>query len=122
MLKETLLKFFNLDGLINNATGYLEARIELVKLELKDDLARVISSIAVLAAIALLLFLFFLFISFTVAFVLADSLGMYPAFAIVGGFYFLLTVVLLIFKDSISNKIETGIKKSIKAKQNESGD
>jgi len=122
MLKETLLKFFNLDGLINNATGYLEARIELVKLELKDDLARVISSIAVLAAIALLLFLFFLFISFTVAFVLADSLGMYTAFAIVAGFYFLLTVVLLIFKDSISNKIETGIKKSIKAKQNESGD
>ena len=122
MLKDTLLKFFKLDGLINSLTGYVEARLELVKHELKEDLARGISGIALLLVLALLLFLFILFMSFSLAFVIAQSLGMYIAFAIVGGFYLILTLLVLIFKKPISNKIQQEIKESINKKENESAD
>ena len=122
MLKETLLKFLKLDGLIESISGYVETRLEIVKLELKEDLAHGIAGIAILLVVALLLFLFILFISIAVAFVLAKSMGTHIAFAVVGGFYLLLMAVMLIFRKPITEKIENEIKESINRKKNESAD
>lgn len=117
MLKETLLKFFKLDGLIENLSGYLETRIELLKLELKEDIARAMAKVAIVALIVVFLTLFIIFISVAVAYVLAESVGTYGGFGIVGGVYFLLILILIFFREPISHKIELEIKKSFKKKQ-----
>ena len=122
MLKDTLLKVFKLDGLVNSVSGYVEARLELVKYELKEDMARGVAGISILMLIALLMFLFFLFVSFSIAFVLAQYVGTTIAFALVGAFYFLLTIGILIFKKPIKHKIEQQIKESINKKSHDLAD
>jgi len=117
MLKETLLKFFKLDGLIGNLSGYVETRIELLKYEIKEDLARAMAKVSVVALIVVFLTLFIIFLSVAVAYVLAESVGTYGGFGIVGGFYFILMVALIFFRDQISHKIELEIKKTFKKKQ-----
>jgi hypothetical protein len=117
MLKETLLKFFKLDGLIGNLSGYIETRLELLKYEIKEDLARAMAKVAVVAVIVVFLTLFIIFLSVAVAYLLAESVGTYGGFGIVGGFYFGMMVALIFFRDQISHKIELEIKKSFKQKQ-----
>ncbi|MBX2960998.1 MAG: phage holin family protein [Cyclobacteriaceae bacterium] len=123
MIKETLLRFFKLDGFINHLSEYVETRIELLKYELKEDIARAMAKIAIAALIVLFLTLFIIFISVAVAYVLAESVGTYGGFGIVGGVYFLLMLLIIIFRDNISAKLESEIKKSFKHKhQNHEGD
>lgn len=122
MLKDTLLKVFKLDGLINSVSGYVEARLELVKYELKEDMARGVAGISILLVVALLLFLFFLFISFSVAFILAQYVGTTTAFALVAAFYFVLTLTIFIFKKPIKKRIEEEIKESINKKSHDTAD
>lgn len=117
MLKETLLKFFKLDGLIDNLSGYIETRIELLKYEVKEDIARAMAKVAIVALIVVFLTLFIIFISIAVAFVLAESIGTYGGFGIVAGFYLVLMLILVFFREPISHKIELEIKKSFRKKQ-----
>lgn len=119
MLKETLLKFFKLEGLINNLTGYIETRIELVKYELKEDIARAMAKIAIVMVIALFFTLFLLFISITAAYVLAKWVGVYGGFGIIAGVYLALLLVVVFFRDAISHKIESEIKKTLRHKKHQ---
>jgi uncharacterized membrane protein YqjE len=123
MLKETLLKFFKLEGLINNLTGYIETRLELVKYELKEDIARAMAKIAIVMVIALFFTLFLLFVSVTAAYLLAELVGVYGGFGIVAGVYLALLLVVIFFREPISHKIEFEIKKTLKHKhQQHEGD
>lgn len=106
MLKEALLKFLNLEGLINNFTGYLETRVELLKIEVKEDLARVAAQFIVTTAITLTGLFFLLFISVAVAYWLGKSLGMIAGFAIVAGFHILMSVILFLLRKNITQEIE----------------
>ncbi|MCU0399102.1 MAG: phage holin family protein [Cyclobacteriaceae bacterium] len=123
MLKETLLKFFKLDGLLNHLNEYIETRIELVKYELKDDLARIITRMALVLILALFLTLCILFFSFSLAYILADYVGVYGGFAIVGGAYLFLIILIVVFRKSLSEVLEKEIKKTLhKQKHDEAGD
>lgn len=122
MIKETLLKFFKLDGLVNNLSSYVETRIALVKYELKEELSHTFARIAIGFIFALLLTLFLFFSSLSVAYILAESIGRIGAFGVVAGFYLLLMVLLYLFKNSISSNIENEIKKTITSKHDETGD
>jgi uncharacterized membrane protein YqjE len=113
MLKDTLLKLFKLDGLINSLTGYVETRLELLKYEIKEDLAKAISRLMVVLLMALLFTFFLLFISVSVAFWIGDALGIMAGFGIVAGIYFVLMLAILVFRDSINKSIEEKIKKNI---------
>lgn len=113
MLKDTLLKFFKLDGLVNNLTGYVETRIELMKYEIKEDMAKAIARLS-LVLLALLFFTFFLlFISVSVAVKIGESLGTFAGFGIVAGFYFLLMLIIILFRKPISHSLEEKIKTNI---------
>ena len=48
MIKETILKLLKLDSLVDNLTGYFEGRIELMKYEIKEDLARGLAKVSLL--------------------------------------------------------------------------
>lgn len=109
MLKESLLKLFKIDGLISHLTGYVETRIELLKLEIKEDLAMGMARVMVVLSIALMFSLFMLLISVAVAFRLAETLGNFAGFSIVAGVYLLMMITLLAFRKPITQSLEKQI-------------
>jgi uncharacterized membrane protein YqjE len=113
MIKETILKFLKLDGLMSSVTGYLEGRIELAKYELKEDLARGLAKVSILMLGALLFAFFLIFISVAVAFKLSESMGEFNGFGIVAAFYLLLLAGIVLFRNAISKRLEKKIKNLI---------
>jgi uncharacterized membrane protein YqjE len=122
MLKETLLKFFKLDGLVNSLNEYIETRIELIKYELKDDFARVTSRIALILIMMLFFTLFIFLISISLAHALSQHVSIQGSYAIVASFYLLLIIVIFIFKKPINRLLEKEIKKILHKHDEHTGD
>ena len=106
MFKDSILKLLKLDGIIENVTGYVEARIELLKLDIKEDLARGLAKVAVYVVLALAFMVSLSLISMAIAFKIGETLGNFAGFGIVSGVYFLFGLVLFLFQDSITTSIE----------------
>jgi len=106
MWKESILKLLKLDGLISNLTGYVETRLELIKLEIREDIARSVARLTVLVVVIAVLSLFILFFSVSVALLIGEHLGYFEGFAIVAGFYLLLTVMIVVLRSSVSSALE----------------
>ena len=66
---------FNLDNLVSNITGYFEAKIELVKLDIQDRISDIVSGIAHLFVLILVLFLVVLFTGMALGFGLGSLLN-----------------------------------------------
>jgi hypothetical protein len=114
VFKEGIAKFLKLDSLMENVTGYVETRIEILKYDLKEDLSRALSKISVFAIILLSALFFLFFISAGIALEIATHLGYFAGFGIVGGIYVLTAVVIYAQRVSISKKFEQQIKEVIK--------
>jgi hypothetical protein len=117
VFKESILKLLKLDGLIENVTGYVEARIELLKLDIKEDLAHGLAKVAVYVVLALAFMIALLLFSMAVAFKIGDSLGNFAGFGIVAGAYFLIGLILLLFQESISATLEKKVKELMTKKK-----
>lgn len=113
MLKDALLKLFKLDGLVNTLTGYVETRIELLKYEIKEDMAKAIARLSLVLLTAMFFTFFMLFFSVSVAIKIGEALGTFAGFGIVAGFYLLLMLIIIIFRSSISKSLEEKIKEHI---------
>lgn len=116
MLKDTLLKLFKLDGLVNNLTGYVETRIELLKYEIKEDMARAIAKVSILLLLAVFFIFFLLFASAAVAHKIGESLGSFAGYAIVAGFYLALLLLIVLLREPISKSLEKKLKNIITQK------
>lgn len=116
MLKETLLKYFKLDGLVNNLTGYIESRIELMKYEVKEDMAKAISKVSILLLLAVFFVFFLLFASAAVAHKIGESLGSFAGYGIVASFYLTMLLLIVILREPISKSVEKKIKNTIMQK------
>lgn len=110
MFKDSILKLLKLDGIIENVTGYVEARIELLKLDIKEDLARGLAKVAVYVVLALAFMVALSLFSMAIAFKIGETLGNFAGFGIVAGVYFLFGLILLLFQDAISASIEKKVK------------
>lgn len=117
MLKESILKMLKLDNLISNVTGYVETRIELMKLEVKEDLAKAIAKIALFIIIGFIITLFVLLISMAIAYKIGESTGVFGGFAIVAGFYFILALALILGRDTVRNTLEKRLSENLKQKK-----
>jgi len=106
VLKESLLKFLKLDNLIDSLTGYVESRVELLKIEIKEEVAKSLSKALVLAVFLAVITLFVLMVSFAAAFKIAESQGASAGFAIVGSFYLIFGLALYVFRNAITEKLE----------------
>jgi uncharacterized membrane protein YqjE len=106
MIKNSILKFLKLDSLLQNVTGFVETKVELMKLEIKEDLAKGLSRVAVFFAVGFTVLLFIVFLSIAVAFMLGESLGTFGGFAVVAGFYLLLALVTLLSREALYEKLE----------------
>jgi hypothetical protein len=110
MLKETILKFLKLDGLVNNLTGYIETRIELMKYEVKEDMARAVSKISIILLLSVFFLFFLLFASAAVAHKIGESLGSFAGYSIVAGFYLALLLIIVLLREPLGNRVEKKIK------------
>lgn len=117
MLKDSILKFLKLDSLIENLTGYVETRIELTKMEIREDLARGLSKFLLFILLGAVFALFIILISIAVAHLIAKSTGPFGGFAIVAGFYLLLGLLLFAFRGAIIVKLQDQLVQIMKKKK-----
>jgi uncharacterized membrane protein len=117
MLKDFLVKILKLENLLSNLTGYLETRIELLKIEIREDVARALAKVSILVMLMFVVFLFVLFTSMAIAYQIGISLGMVAGFGIVAGFYLLMVLILYIFREGISKRIEKQVKENVRLKK-----
>ena len=118
MLKDTILKFLKLDSLVENMTGYVEARIELMKVEMKEEVAKVLAKALIFVVLTAVFTLFILLISMAAAYKIGESLGTFGGFAVVAGFYLLIGVLVFLLRDSIAEKIDVRLQEIMKKKGN----
>jgi uncharacterized membrane protein YqjE len=117
VLKDSILKFLKLDSLIENLTGYVETRIELTKMEIREDLARGLSKFLLFILLGVVLTLFVVLISIAVAHLIARSTGTVGGFAIVAGFYLLLGLLIFAFRGAIVEKLQDQLVHIMKKKK-----
>ena len=106
MFKDTISKFFKVDSLLSNLAGYVESRVELLKIEIKEDLAKNLALAVVYLFIAFILALFLTFLSIALALVLGQALGNFTGFLIVAGAYLLAGLILLLTRERLISKLE----------------
>lgn len=106
MLKDTVLKFLKLDGFIESLTGYVETRVELLKMEVREDIAKALAKLSLFFVLAFSFVIFLVFISIALALWIGESLGLVLGFAIVAAVYLLITLTCLLFKKPISKNLE----------------
>jgi hypothetical protein len=117
MLKDTLLKFFKLDGLASNFTAYVETRVELLKLEIKEDIAKALAKVIVFILMAFVFTLFVFFISTAAAYKLGEFVGPFGGFSIVAGMYLIIGLIVFLMRDTISKAIEKQVLDATKKKK-----
>ena len=97
--KSKLFKFLRIDAIIENLTGLIEARMELAKLEIKEEVAKAGARIIAGVVLAFLLVMIIIFMSITLATWLNYLLeSVFFGYLIVTGFYLLVLVLLIAFK------------------------
>jgi uncharacterized membrane protein YqjE len=116
-ISETILKFLRLDGFVSNLTGYVEARIELLKTEIREDIGKALSRAMVSIALFLVGFLFLIFFSLGLAhFINRYFEDTFIGFWAVAGIYGFIFLLVLIFKDRIFASFEAHFKELTKRK------
>lgn len=114
-IKETIFKLLRIDNLVDNISGYVETRVKILKIEIKEDVARVLSKGLVSGSMIIigLIFLFFISIGF------AQFLNIYfedsfKGYLIVAGIYLVILIVFLIFRKTIDKKFQRYFSEMIK--------
>jgi hypothetical protein len=94
-----------LEALTDSLKEYADTNYELIKLEVIDHSSTIVSGIITSLIIILIVVLSAFFGSMYLAYYLSDLLGInYIGFAIVGGFYLLLAIIIYLCKKSLIEK------------------
>lgn len=111
----SIFKLFRLDSLINSLTGYIETRVELLKIEVREEVVKVVSYGLMIAVCALLATLFLIFISIGLANYISEQYGTsFTGYWIVGGAYALICLIIIFFRQPIGLFIENHLKEQAK--------
>ena len=117
-LKETIFKFLRFDGIIDSLSGYVEARIELVKIEIREEVAKVIAKAMILAVVFFFALMFIFFFSVALAhFLNRYFTESYIGYGIVAGIYLLGFLVFMIFRKGILKNFEHKLAEAIKHRE-----
>ena len=116
-LKDKFFKLLHLDNLVENISGYVEKRLELYKLEITEDLVKVLSKVLNYCLVAILGIFCLMFFSIGLAHFLnrffADATAGYW---IVAGIYTLALLIFVLFRKSIDRNFENHFLNMIKRK------
>lgn len=103
---------------MESLTGYVEARIELLKIEIREDVAKVLASALMILIVALLALIFLLFTSIGLAHYLNTFFEKPQAgYWIVAGIYGAPCLIFVLFRKSIGHSMETHLMKMINSKK-----
>ncbi|MFM7854398.1 MAG: phage holin family protein [Flammeovirgaceae bacterium] len=117
-IKGTLIKFFKLDNFVNHLSGYIDTQVALVKLEVREEVARLLARSLVLAVFLLLAFLFLIFFSIGLAqYINSFFENSFVGYWLVSAIYGLPCIAFWLFKKVISKKIEDQFNEIIKQKE-----
>ena len=117
-LKDIIFKFLRLDGVFSSLSGYVEARVELLKIEIKEDIAKVIASAMIFAVIFFFATMFLIFFSIGLAQFLNRYFNeMYVGYWIVAGLYLVGFLIFMIFRKTILKKFEIQLANIIKQRE-----
>ena len=83
---------------------YIGVRSEHLKLDVIEKTVRLLTVMTITVVFFLLLAIALIYLSFASAFALASSIGMPLAFCAVGGAYFLLLIVFILFRKQLIEK------------------
>jgi len=103
MLGSSILKLLKLDSLFESLSAYVEARIALIKLEIKEEIAGVIARALVALMLLFTFSMFFIFLNLGVALYINSLFPEYPfmGFILVSAFYLLILIVIIVLKKTI---------------------
>lgn len=119
--KKGIFSFLNVDSIMNNLLGLVEKRVELFKVEMKEESAKAAARLVVVVIVALSLFMAALFISIGMSFAIGRMLDdEMLGFFIVGGFYLLILIILIFANKALG--ITAKLEKKILEVLNNSGD
>lgn len=110
--KGKLFKFLRLDAIIDNLTGLIETRIELAKIEMKEEVAKIGARIIAGVVLSFLLVMIIIFLSFSVATWINSLLeSTYWGYFIITGFYLVFFILIIVLKAHIwlQQKIESSL-------------
>ena len=103
--KRGIFRFLKLDKLANNLTKFVENRVELLKLEIREEAAETGAKLLILAVFGILFLFFTIFLSFF----LSDYLNLvlqsrFWGYGIVSGFYLFLILLLALVQRPLDLK------------------
>ena len=107
--KSKLYKFLKIDAILENLTALIEARLELAKLEIKEEVAKLGAKIIAGVVFAFLLVMIVIFLSISLATWINYLLeSVFLGYVIVTGFCIVVLALLIAFKTRIwlQKKIE----------------
>ncbi|HYC83616.1 MAG TPA: phage holin family protein, partial [Chryseosolibacter sp.] len=90
-----------MDTLISNLTGYVEAKVELIKIEVQRDVASGIAKAIAYLIIAFVFGMMLLLLSVGIALLLAERFGNFWGFGIVSAVYLITGIVLYTRREAI---------------------
>ena len=117
MIRDSLAKFFKVDSLISNLTGYVETRVEILKLEAKEEISKQASNAIVYGTMVFLFAVVLIFFSVAVAFTIGEHLGNFAGFSIIAGVYLIAGIVVLVNRKTLIMTIEKKIALKLKQKK-----
>jgi len=97
----------NIDSLIQNITKFIELKMEIYELKVKEQMVQIISSLATLGLILMLGIIMLFFFSLALGFYLNSLFdSSFLGFALIGSVYLLIAIMLMVFKDKlITNRL-----------------
>lgn len=117
-IKDRILKFLHLEGVINNLSGYVETRVALVKIEIREEVASILSRGLIVMLIIMVGFLFTLFLSLATAqYLNTVMMSEYAGYVIVSLFFGLVLSLLIVFRRSIFTMFEKRFVELIRHRQ-----
>ena len=103
----SILKFLRLDNFVQHLTGYVETKIELMKVEIREDVTRAVARGLVIMVLFLVAFMFLIFFSVGLAHFINQYLGTaYAGYWTVAGIYAVTFLMLAVFRKNIHRYFE----------------
>lgn len=108
------MKLFDLDKILETLTGYIETKIELLKLDAQEELSTLIAKLVTLSLIAACAFLAIGLLSFGLANLINYHLGSpYLGFVAIGGLYLILALLIYSQREVIRSRFKGGTKEEL---------
>lgn len=122
MVENKFTKFLKLDSLFESAKGYIDARFQLLKLEMQEKTANAMTTAIFIILIGFCSMMALMFLSIALGNYLNTILGTnYWGYCILGGFYLIVLILLAIniSKGLLYRKVRNSIFKSISGRKPE---